>query len=116
MTVHTRTNVFEIANGASLSDAQQTLGVMGENVIMPAAWTAAGLSFEASETEDGTFLPLFDALGVEITLTVLANQRMVLPMGLIRSHNWIKLRSGTSAATVNQSAARTVTMLMRDFS
>ena len=116
MPVRTRTLDFAIANAASLSDAQQLNGLMGEAIVMPATWTAAGLSFEACETEAGTYLPLVDALGVEITLTVAAATRVVLPMGLLRGHNFIKLRSGTSAAPVVQGGARAVTLLARDFS
>jgi len=115
MPVRTADLEFTIANGASLSDARQLNGVMGEAITMPAAWTAGGLSFAASATEAGTFLPLFDALGVEITLTVLAGQRIVLPLGLIRSHNWLRLQSGTSAVPANQGAARTLILLTRDF-
>jgi hypothetical protein len=116
MPVRTRTLDFTIANGASLSNAMQLNGLMGEAIIMPGTWTAAGLSFAASETEDGTYLPLDDALGVEITLTVAASQRIVLPIGLLRSHNWIKLQSGTSAVPANQGGARMLTLLARDFS
>lgn len=115
MPVRTADLDFTIANGASLSDARQLNAVMAEAITMPAAWTAGGLSFAASATEAGTFLPLFDALGVEITLTVLANQRIVLPMGLIRSHNWLRLRSGTAAVPVNQAGARSLILLTRDF-
>lgn len=106
---------FLIANGGSLSAAVQLNGLFGEAIIMPAAWTAAGLSFAACATQGGTFLPLVDVTGVELTLVVAASTRIVLPQGLIRSHNWIKLQSGTSAAAVNQGADRTLTLLTRDF-
>jgi len=116
MPVRTRTLDFTIANAASLSEARQLNGLMGEAIIMPATWTAAGLSFETCETEAGTYLPLADALGVEITLAVAAGTRVVLPMGLLRGHNWIKLRSGTSAAPQAQGGARAIALLARDFS
>lgn len=106
---------FTIANGESLSAPLEANGLMGEAIVMPAAWTAAALSFAAAETEGGTFLPLFDALGTEIALTVAASRRVVLPMGLIRAQRWLRLRSGTSAAAVNQGDARAVTLLLRDF-
>jgi hypothetical protein len=115
MAVFTSTLSFTILNGQSLSAALRLNGMMGEALIMPAAWTAAGLSFAASETEAGIFLPLFDALGVEITCTVLASQRIVLPIGLLRSHDWLRLRSGTAAVPVNQGADRSLTLLTRHF-
>jgi hypothetical protein len=116
MPVRTRTLDFAIADTASLSGALQLNGLMGEAIVMPATWTAAGLSFEASEEEGGTYRPLADALGVEITLTVAASTRVVLPLGLLRSHNFIRLRSGTSAAPINQGGDRAITLLARDFS
>jgi hypothetical protein len=113
--VRTNTLAFAIAGGASLSDAQQLNGLFVEHIDMPGTWSAAGLSFAVSETEAGTYVPLVDALGVEITLTVAASQRVMLPLGTVRGHAWIKLRSGTSAAVVTQGGARTLTALCRDY-
>lgn len=106
---------YIIANGQSLSQALQLNGLHGEMIVMPSAWTAAGLSFAVAETEAGTFTPLVDALGVEVTLTVAASQTIVLPIGLLRAANWLKLRSGTSAAAVNQGGARSVQLLARAY-
>lgn len=105
-----------ILNGTSLSDELNLNGLMIEAIDMPAAWTAAGLSFVASEVSGGTFLPLFDVAGVEITATVAASQRHVLPISLIRGHNYIRLRSGTSAVPVVQGSNAIITLLCRDFS
>jgi hypothetical protein len=46
---------------------------------------------------------------------VAASQRVMLPLGTVRGHAWIKLRSGTSAAVVTQGGARTLTALCRDY-
>lgn len=105
-----------ILNGASLSDELNLNGLMIEAIDMPAAWTAAGLSFVASEVSGGTFLPLFDVAGVEITATVAASRRHVLPISLIRGHYFLKLRSGTSAVPAAQGGDRSITLLCRDFS
>jgi len=113
--VRTRTLDFSIANGASLSQALRLNGLHVEAIVMPGTWTAAGLSFAASETEAGTYLPVVDALGVEMTLTVAASRRIAVPLGALRGHEWIKLQSGTNAAAVNQGGARTVTLLARDY-
>ena len=116
MPIRNMTLTGTIANGTSLSGELQLNGLMIDAIIMPAAWTAAGLSFVAAEVSGGTFLPLFDVAGVEITATVAASPRIVLPISLIRTHNFIQLRSGTSAVPVNQGAARSITLLCRDFS
>jgi hypothetical protein len=106
---------FTIANGASVSEALRLNGGMVEAIIMPASWTAAGLSFQSSETEAGSYLPLFDALGDEITLTVAAGRTVILPLATVRGVDWLKLVSGTSALAVNQGAARTITVLTRTY-
>lgn len=107
---------FTIANGQSLSAALKLNGGFLEGVYMPAAWTAAGLSFAVCETEAGTYVPLVDSLGAEVTLTVAAGQAIALPIGAVRGWNWIKLRSGTSAAAVNQGADRALVAVTRPYS
>lgn len=106
---------FLILSGASLSDALQLNGVHGEAILMPAAWTAAGLGFVASDTVGGVFLPVVDALGVEITFTVAASQMIMMPVGLLRAMNFIRLRSGTTAVPVNQGANRTLILTTRAY-
>ncbi|MFN0183054.1 MAG: hypothetical protein ACKVQR_04460 [Aquabacterium sp.] len=116
MPIRTMTLTGTILNAASLSDEIVLNGLMVEAIIMPAIWSAAGLSFEAAEASGGTFLPLFDVAGVEITATVDINRRVVMPISLIRGHNVLKLRSGTSAVPANQGGNRSITLLCRDFS
>ena len=107
---------FVIPDGApGLSAALDLNGLHAESIIMPAAWAAAGLSFAACETQGGTFLPLVDAMGQEITLTVAADQWVMLPVGMIRGIPWLKLQSGTAAAPVDQTADRTVTLIARKY-
>lgn len=106
---------FTIANAANLSDAQQLNGLHGEGLVMPAAWTAATLGFAVSDTLAGTYLPLVDAAGVEVAINVAASQAIVLPMGLLRGWNFVKLQSGTSAVHVNQGGQRIVQMLARAY-
>ena len=119
MPIRNMTLTATILAAASLSDEIQLNGLMIEAIIMPAAWTAAGLSFQAADAlaaNGGTYLPLFDVAGVEITATVAASQRHVLPISLIRGHNYIRLRSGTSAVPVVQGSNAIITLLCRDFS
>lgn len=107
---------FTIVNGApGLSAGVKLNGLQVEGIIMPAAWVAAGLSFAAGETLAGTYLPLVDVLGNEITFTVAAGKQILLPMGLIRGVDFLKLQSGTSAAPVNQTADRVVRLIARPY-
>jgi hypothetical protein len=100
-----------IANGASLSGAID-LGTSRLLAIqMPAAWTAAALTFEASY--DGvTYAPVYDSAGTEISWTVGA-ARIALNAAAAEwlGVRYLKVRSGTSAAPVNQAADRTLKII-----
>lgn len=78
-------------------------------IEMPAAWTAAGIYVAGGLREAGPFAPISDQAGAEIAITAAAG-KLLLVTGIIR-FPWIKIGSGTSAAPVNQTAARTVTLL-----
>jgi len=106
---------FTITNGTSVSNKLQLNGLHLDGIILPAAWTAAGLSFLGCETLAGTFLPLVDALGNEITLTIVAGRHILMPMSMIRGVNFLQLQSGTSAAPVNQGADRAIRCLARAY-
>ena len=115
-----------IANGGSLSS--QTTGTYGTpgggidsaglmlvGLEMPAAWTAADITFQASR--DGTtFKNVFNADGTEFKITAPPADAMIPLAGEIDTLAWrfIKVRSGISGATVNQVAERTITLLFRE--
>jgi hypothetical protein len=101
-----------IANGASLSAAVEIGKTWLTGLILPAAWTAAGLTFQGSV--DGTnFHNLYETDGTEVTVTVAVDRFVRLaPMDWsIFSH--IKVRFGTSGTSVNQAAARTIKLVTR---
>lgn len=99
-----------IANGASLSGLFYVGDGRLVGVQMPAAWTAASLSFQTSQ--DGTnFFDLYDNAGNEVVVTASASRQIVLDG--FDSGIWMKVRSGTSGTPVNQGAARTLTMTVR---
>ncbi len=104
-----------IANGASLSGAVSVGGpdfrVSLLRISMPAAWTAANLTFQASDSLTGTFQNLYDAAGTEVTVTTAAGREIRLDPTHFAGVGYIKVRSGTSAVPVNQGAARTVTLV-----
>lgn len=97
-----------IASGASLSGAVD-LGSGGRaaRIAMPAAWTTANLTFQASY--DGiTYNNLYDKDGVEYTAQAAASRSILLPVADWYGIRYLKVRSGTSAAAVNQGAARSL--------
>jgi hypothetical protein len=74
---------------------------------MPAAWTAANLTFQVSH--DGTnFFNLYDKDGTEYTVTADASRAIILPLSDWVGIEHLKIRSGTAAAAVNQGAERTI--------
>lgn len=103
-----------IAGGASLSAAVD-LGdrrIMG--IVMPASWTAAGITFQVS-TDGSSYSNLYDGSGVEVSLSVDANRAVALGADtwtLLAPWRYIKLRSGTATTPVSQAADRTITLVL----
>ena len=81
-------------------------------IVMPAAWTAAGITFQASPT-NGSFANAYDAAGDEIALVVLATHFVPIAAGTLNGANFIKVRSGTSGTPVAQAAERVLTLITR---
>lgn len=101
-----------IANGASLSAAVDLAGNVLCGIAMPAAWTAAGLTFQAS-TDNATWLEYTDATGVAIGAVVAQGQFIQLDPSTWAGVRYIKVRSGTLAAAVNQGAARALGLVTK---
>lgn len=101
-----------IANGASLSGVVNLGGTSVLAVIMPASWTAANLTVQASM--DGVnFYDLYTASGTEFMITAAASRCLMLQPADVLGARYVKLRSGTAAAAVTQGAERVVTLVTR---
>ena len=102
-----------IANGEALSDAIAVgRGAVVLGVVMPASWTTANLTFQA--TVDGTnFFNLYDN-ATEYTVTAAASRVIMINSDITDSLQQIKVRSGTSGTPVNQGAERLLTLIVRD--
>lgn len=99
-----------IANAASLSGAVNLAGMDLTRIKLPAAWTAASLTFQVSE-DGSTFQDLYDTSG-EVTLTTPGTSRSVqVDPNNFAGIQWIKVRSGTSGTPVNQGGARSITLV-----
>lgn len=97
---------FSIANGASLSDEIAILGDVVA-IIMPSAWTAANLTFQAG-SDDTAVANMYDEFGNEYTVTAAASRYIFVDPADFAGVAKLKVRSGTSGSAVNQGAARTV--------
>jgi hypothetical protein len=108
-----------IPNGGSLSPEVAVGGARIAGIIMPAAWTAAALNFEALTDQTGatpTFKPVVDSGGTEVTITTGGDRYIALTdtSPLCAGLGRVKLRSGTSAAPVNQAADRLIKLVLID--
>lgn len=96
-----------ILNGAALSNAVNLTLVGGPlvGVQMPAAWTAANLTFQVSH--DGTtYQDFYTSAGAEIVLTAAAARFIAIDPANYFGVRFVRLRSGTAGVPVNQDADR----------
>lgn len=104
-----------IANGASLSDALDLVHRTLCAILMPASWTAAGLTFQGSA--DGvTYGNIYDADGeAALTSTVVGASRLLIlnPAAFVGAR-YVKVRSGTSGTPASQGAERVLTLITRE--
>jgi hypothetical protein len=102
-----------ITNGTSLSGVIDLGSMTLCGVLISAAWTAAGLSFQGSP--DGVIYgKLIDASGTEITAASIAGgEYLSLDPHKFFGTRFLKLRSGTNGTPVNQGADRVLRVAAR---
>lgn len=106
------TTTVTIANNQSLSPTVDLSGWTLVGIGMPATWTTAGLTLQAS-TNNSTWKDVYDATGTEVTIQADASQFILLNPQNYFGLRYLKIRSGTSGTPVNQGAARTITLILR---
>jgi hypothetical protein len=110
------TGTVTIANGQSLSGAINLGAHILCAIVIPAAWTAAALSFQVSDDLGLTWQDMYDSTGTEVTIPLaaaVAGQRISINTALFAGADFLKIRSGTGGAPVAQGAARTITLISR---
>ena len=82
---------------------------------MPAAWTAAGLTFQAASESEGTFNDVYDDAGTELSIAADASRVVVNKdlMQKLKGLQYVKIRSGTTGTPVVQIDERTLTLVMK---
>ena len=101
-----------IANGTALSAAVGLGDGTLCGIAMPTTWDAASLSFQVS-VDGGVTWGEMQTITAAVSVTAAAGQYIALDPAIWRGINHIKVRSGTLAAPVNQSADRTLTLQTR---
>ena len=101
-----------IASGGSLSGAVDIGDNVVVGIVIPAAWTVAVITFDAS-IDGTTYGPLYDRYGTEYTVQVAAARAIPLSIQDFVGFRYLKIRSGTSGTPVNQGAERVISIVMR---
>lgn len=105
----------KIEAGSSLSNVIDGKGYRLTKIFMPAAWDAANLTFQEAPSPDRTFQNLYDdaTSPAEVSIPVSAGKNTVISTNKDKftGMTYFKIRSGTSAAAVNQAADRTIGLL-----
>lgn len=99
-----------IPSGGSLSGAVDLGETLPVAVVMPSAWDAAALTFQGS-LDGSSFLDLYSTSGSELQVSAAANRIIALDPAQFRGARFLKVRSGTSATPVNQTATRSLLIL-----
>jgi hypothetical protein len=94
-----------IQPGESLSDAVECSTGQPVRLTMPGKWDDAPLTFQVS-SDNKMFNDLFLPDGKEVSMNVVPGVGLIVPPDWLRSIVFIKFRSGTRDAPVEQSELR----------
>ncbi len=102
-----------LSGGTSLTDAIKLGGLRVFAIAMPAVWTTANLTFQMSPDGGTTWLDIRDQNGNELTVITGASMCLLLDPSQFAALPLLRLRSGTSATPVAQSADRQIQLILR---
>lgn len=111
----TTTITVTIASGTALS-AEIDLGTAQLAAIyMPAAWDAANISFQAATVSGGTYQDVYNDGGNEVVVVASASRCISVNAAAmsLAPLRYIKIRSGSTGTPVNQTATRTLTLILK---
>jgi hypothetical protein len=105
---------LNIANGTAVSEAFEMSNHAGGIVLMPAAWTAASIGFQVSDSPSGTYYPLYDDGGTLVQISGPAVDNAYSIPAEVFGAAWVKLWSQDGAAVdENQGAERTLGVILK---
>jgi len=107
--IGTKEYTATIASAGNLSAAVELYGGDVVRIAMPAAWTAADLTFQVSDDGGTTFRNLYWDWGPELVIDAAAAITIELsPFIGLQRIDQIKVRSGTAGTPVAQAAEREI--------
>jgi len=98
--------IATIAETESLSSVVALDNLVMVAIQMPDEWDAATLTFQASTDEQGPFTDMVNASGAAMEAQAAASQWVAFLPTDFCSVRYLKIRSGTAAAAIAQSANR----------
>ena len=101
---------ISIPSGSSLSGSLFIGGRPIIGIMAPVAWTAASICFDVQACPGGTFFPLYDDSGTQVTIPMSASRAIANESKLekLSAFAGFRIRSGCGVASVvDQGAART---------
>ena len=102
-----------IASGAALSDAIKCDRFSGGFIFVPVTWTAADIGFHTNYVRGGTFVEASSTTGSLLDITgVVSGKAFFIPPELFGA-TYIKLWSQSAGVGVNQSAERTIHVVLK---
>lgn len=81
-------------------------------LYVPANWTSANITFQASPDGGATWGELYSYLGQEWTFVAAPSTYLTVDPTQWRGPRSLKVRSGTAASAVNQTASVNVTLIV----
>lgn len=107
-----------IAASASESSAIEIQGqINGFAIEMPTEWTTAAITFLGAHGPDGTYKKIVGDTGTELSVTAATSEIIVVDTATkvqaLRAMKYIKVRSGTAASPVVQTANRTLYLITK---
>lgn len=105
-----------IAAGATgLSGEVDIEGYQLAAVQMSSQWQTADITFQAATASGGTFQSVYNDGGTEVSIKAAASQcvGIATAAAALAPLRFIKLRSGTAQTPVDQTASRTLTLILK---
>lgn len=103
-----------MAAAASQTDAIDVRDQKVARINTPATLDTTKLTFLEAPTVDGTFLPVLDFQGTEVSVTVSASEArsIEIPWDKLAGARFLKIRQGDKTTPVVAAAARTFSIVL----
>lgn len=100
---------MNVHGDATILDTESLSGAIECNdhdivgIFIPASWTTAQISFSVCYESSGTYVPAYDAAGVELVCEAASSRYIAIPPDALAGARFVKIRSGTVGLPVAQS-------------